>query len=161
MNALMVIFATTALATYPVSPLSAQPELLGTPPASNEIDRPPQPVITQACRRQTKPPCLIETRYLHEPDGSNVTKIMLAYPVPEPKTNAQSLPYYTMTTPPCREAAILQPLRAIRRCRLACSWFCLRRKDSRAGTPDLRGETGTGYCEAAFASHDFPCHKHH
>ena len=85
-NTLKTLLAATTLAMCPVSPLLAQPGMGGG-----------SPVITLACRDQEKPPCLIETRYLPEPDGSNVTKIMLAFLAPERKTNSQSIPYYNET----------------------------------------------------------------
>jgi hypothetical protein len=53
--------------------------------------------ITEACRAQDKPPCVVETRHLREPDGSNVTKIMLAFPLPEFRTNAHGQTYHAIT----------------------------------------------------------------
>ena len=103
MNTLKTLFAATALATCSTSPLLAQPEMIST-----GAEPTPQPLITEACLCQDKPPCLIETRYLPEPDGSNGTKIMLAFPVPEQKTNTQGIPYYqetNFTLPPRNDFA--------------------------------------------------------
>ena len=55
---------------------------------------PAQPPITETCLDQHKLPCTMETLYLHDPDGSNATKIVVAYPFTERRTNAQNVPCF-------------------------------------------------------------------
>jgi hypothetical protein len=53
-----------------------------------------QPLITETCLDQDKLPCTLETLYLLDADGSNATKIAVAYPITERRTKAQNVPYF-------------------------------------------------------------------
>jgi len=56
-----------------------------------------KPIITQACINQDKPPCVFETRYIPEQDGTNATKVELAYPILEFQTNQQNKSTWMVT----------------------------------------------------------------
>jgi hypothetical protein len=97
MNAPQILLAAILPTTCLTLQLVAQPEMGRAVSSSTNANAAIQLPITEACRAQDKPPCVVETRHLREPDGSNVIKIMLAFPVPEPKTNAQGQTYYAIT----------------------------------------------------------------
>jgi hypothetical protein len=66
-----------------------EPSALGTSEPSSA--RSP---ITETCLDQDKLPCTMETLYLLDADGSNATKIVVAYPFTERRTNAQNVSYF-------------------------------------------------------------------
>lgn len=49
--------------------------------------------LVHASFPQDKPPCAMETTYLAEPDGG-MLEVKLAYPMTQPATNAQGIPYH-------------------------------------------------------------------
>jgi hypothetical protein len=66
-----------------------EPSALGTSGLSSA--RSP---ITETCLDQDKLPCTMETLYLLDADGSNATKIVVAYPFTERRTNAHNVSYF-------------------------------------------------------------------
>src|SRR5438309_11997415 len=80
---------TTLLALW-LAPLWSNGQLLGGPPSAAS----PDAFITETCLDQDKLPCAMETRYLPDPDGSNGTKIVVAYPFTVRRTNSQYQFYF-------------------------------------------------------------------
>jgi len=73
----MKLFRLIALAIMLTAWVDAQTAPSGTSPAGMTSTANGRPlVITEACLNQDKPPCLMVTTHLREPDGTNATKIV-------------------------------------------------------------------------------------